>query len=69
MQIIVGVLGLKWPLGEAISYPRLHHQLHPNTTVVDMDVKFPLDYQYRLTREKGLTFVITNKILSLSPDY
>ena len=58
MQVIVGVLGFKWSLAKAISYPRLHHQLHPNTTVVDMDVESPLDYQYGL-REKGHKITIT----------
>ena len=52
IQIIIGVLGFKWPLSKAIYYPRLHHQLHPNTVVIDMDVEFPLEYQYGLL-EKG----------------
>ena len=59
MQVIVGVLGFKWPLGKAISSPRLHHQLLPNTVVVDMDVEFPLEYQHGLL-EKG--HEITNTI-------
>ena len=58
MQVIIGVLGFKWPLSKAISYPRLHHQLHPNTVVVDMDVEFPLNYQYGLL-EKGHDIITT----------
>ena len=38
------MLGFKWPLSEAISYPRLHHQFVENIVVVDMDVPFPVTY-------------------------
>ena len=38
------MLGFKWPLSKAISYPRLQYQFVENMVLVDMDVAFPMTY-------------------------
>ena len=54
MQVILNVLGMSIPLGEAIPPPRFHHQLIPNQ--VSVEDGYPEDLSQSLI-SKGHTVV------------
>ena len=66
MQVILDVLNFDKNLSEAISYPRLHHQLYPNLITVEKN--FTEDFRNGLKKrghviEESSSFAVVQGIV------